>query len=213
MYRITTDTKAPNLFGPGKDGFRDGDTLAGVASTELNAAWFNGFQEELLGVIESAGFSADPASHTQLRQAIQAMLGAATPTASAVVKGLLKLATAALAQGWADDTVALTPWSLGQSFKGANQSLAAAGFQRLPGGLIMQWGTATLNGGTSVTFPFAFPNRCVSVAVGRTASVSGLAEYAQVTAIGVSGFTAVGLEGNGAWVSSTFALDWFAVGY
>lgn len=49
-------------------------------------------------------------------------------------------------------------------FSGTNQSLGASGYQKLPGGLIFQWGTfpsfahQTI---ISVTFPITFPNNAV----------------------------------------------------
>lgn len=49
-------------------------------------------------------------------------------------------------------------------FTGANQSLSASsGYQKLPGGLIIQWGTGT--GGTAFNFPIAFPNACRVVVI------------------------------------------------
>lgn len=55
MQRIATATKATDLFGAGKHGFKDGDLSQGITPTDLNAAWFNAVQEELLSVIEAAG--------------------------------------------------------------------------------------------------------------------------------------------------------------
>lgn len=44
------------------------------------------------------------------------------------------------------------------------QSLAANGWQRLPSGLILQWGSATTSAGNlTVAFPTAFPNACYGV--------------------------------------------------
>jgi hypothetical protein len=50
-------------------------------------------------------------------------------------------------------------------FTSSNQSLSTNGYQKLPGGLIMQWGNVSpaINTTTTVTFPTAFPNACVSV--------------------------------------------------
>jgi hypothetical protein len=44
-------------------------------------------------------------------------------------------------------------------------SLNASGYQRLPSGLIIQWGVAAtlLGGGASITFPVAFPNVALSI--------------------------------------------------
>ena len=49
------------------------------------------------------------------------------------------------------------------SFTGSNQSLATDGYQKLPGGLIIQWATITTSGATTWTFPIAFPNACFIV--------------------------------------------------
>lgn len=82
------------------------------------------------------------------------------PVASETAAGIVKLATAALAQGLIDDASALTPFKLTQVFTG-NQSLGANGYLKLPGGLIIQWGVngASSSSGTTV-FPVAFPNAC-----------------------------------------------------
>lgn len=71
MRRIDTSNRSPDLFGPGKHGFRDGDPLTGVPSTSLNAAWFNAMQEEVASLIEAAGLTLDPGDTTQLRKAIK----------------------------------------------------------------------------------------------------------------------------------------------
>lgn len=54
----------------------------------------------------------------------------------------------------------------GASFTGTNQSLANPGYQKLPGGLILVWGTSgttdVSSGGVlvNVTFPISFPSQC-----------------------------------------------------
>ncbi len=55
-----------------------------------------------------------------------------------------------------DDADAAAAWAT----LGAGQSLAANGWQRLPSGLILQWGSATSTGNVTVAFPTAFPNAC-----------------------------------------------------
>lgn len=71
MRRITTSTKAANLYGAGKDGFKDGNLSLGVAPTDLNADWFNQLQEEVAQFIEGEGIVLDGAVLTQLAQAIK----------------------------------------------------------------------------------------------------------------------------------------------
>lgn len=76
--------------------------------------------------------------------------------------GLVRLATSAEAQALADQYAALVPYSLNAALKGANQSLTLNGYQRLPGGLILQWGRLVNASYTqtayTITFPIAFPN-------------------------------------------------------
>lgn len=69
------------------------------------------------------------------------------------------IATTAQAQALADDLALLTPKKLADAFMGANQSLAVPGFQKLPGGLIVQWGYVSGFSGYTVALPVAFPNR------------------------------------------------------
>lgn len=72
------------------------------------------------------------------------------------------------AQAWSSNTVLLTPLRLDEALKGSNQSLTANGFQKLPGGLIEQWGVVTaiadINGWTqTVTLPVTFPNAVLNL--------------------------------------------------
>lgn len=71
MYRINTGTKAVDLFGSGKHGFKDGNKALGVAATAFEAAWPNAMQEEIANVIELSGATLDSADNTQLASAIQ----------------------------------------------------------------------------------------------------------------------------------------------
>lgn len=55
-------------------------------------------------------------------------------------------------------------------------SFGASGYQKLPSGLIMQWGktaSSTAEGARGVTFPIAFPNACY-VMVATTDNTSGV---------------------------------------
>ncbi|KUZ66892.1 hypothetical protein WI36_24315 [Burkholderia ubonensis] len=76
-------------------------------------------------------------------------------------------------------------------------SFGGSGYQKLPSGLIVQWGSTTTPGGTGATlgpatsnFPIAFPNSCVFAA----GSLS-------------NGGTAAGWTGISAWVSSYSATN------
>lgn len=66
--------------------------------------------------------------------------------------------TEAVNKNYADLKVALS------SFTGTNQSLTDNGYQKLPGGLIIQWGAVgIISNPTTWTFPIAFPNKCVAI--------------------------------------------------
>jgi hypothetical protein len=71
----------------------------------------------------------------------------------------LTVASTAEAQAQTDNTKAITPLRLKEALQGANQSLAASGYQKLPGGLIIQWGVSSLTAsGQTFTLPIAFPS-------------------------------------------------------
>jgi phage-related tail fiber protein len=73
MKRIDTGTRAIDLFGLGKHGFKNGDLANGIAPTDFNADWPNNIQEEIANVIEAVGIVLDGADRTQLLKAIRAI--------------------------------------------------------------------------------------------------------------------------------------------
>lgn len=88
------------------------------------------------------------------------------------------VASTAQAQAWDSNTTLLTPLKLAEALKGTNQSLTGAGYQKLPGGLIIQWASSTqasvAAGGSStrtISLPIAFPTAILSASV--TVSSSG----------------------------------------
>lgn len=102
------------------------------------------------------------------------------------------------------------------AFSGANQSLAASGYQKLPSGLIIQWGvTGGITSGSSVnvTFPIAFSTGplvgVASVYVAGNVTMSGLfgtnvGSGSTATAMKIFAFT-----GNG----TAQPAHWIAIGY
>lgn len=124
MHRIDHPTAVAALPAPGAPGtpgyFTEGDPVGGVAATVVTQAWANAVQEEIAAVILSAGLTLNKAENDQLLTAIMAIVTAAIPPAPAdaseTVKGILKIATTALAQALADDTTAITPKKLGDAF-------------------------------------------------------------------------------------------------
>lgn len=76
------------------------------------------------------------------------------------------------------------------AFSGSNQLLADTGYQRLPGGLIVQWGGVPASA-TSIVFPVVFPGAALKVImqvdIGSTGAIAGT--DVKVATKTVTGFT------------------------
>lgn len=78
-----------------------------------------------------------------------------------------QVATAAQSRAMTANNVYLSPLQLANAFTGTNQSLGGNGFQKLPGGLILQWGLVNVTtSGTSISWPTPFPNSNLAYATG-----------------------------------------------
>lgn len=80
MHRIDGDAPAVALPTPAAVGatvgyFTEGDPNLGIAATEVTADWLNAVQEEITYVIEQAGLVLDKTSRTQLKSAIDKLVG------------------------------------------------------------------------------------------------------------------------------------------
>ncbi len=126
--------------------------------------------------------------------------------------GSMMRATDALAQGFSDDATALTPKKLDVAFKGGNQSLAANGYQKSAGGLIVQWGTGvSVSGGSlTVTFPIAFPNSILVISATPRNDASGAETISYLNKTNSScGF----ITYNDTTTAGGINIDWLAIGY
>lgn len=99
------------------------------------------------------------------------------------------------------------------------QLLAANGYQKLPSGLIIQWGQASPSSGTvTVTFPIAFPAACAAVT--SSPILSGVAATTLHTSFtlttSLTGCT-IGVRTLGGGLSapaaSTAPVQYHAIGY
>ncbi|MDI0937367.1 phage tail protein, partial [Escherichia coli] len=75
MHRIDTLTAVKDKFGPGKNGFTDGNIRTGRLATWLNSAMWDAIQEEMCAVIERAGIELNKEEHDQLYKAILLLAG------------------------------------------------------------------------------------------------------------------------------------------
>jgi hypothetical protein len=148
--------------------------------------------------------------------------GATTFTSGALLKGN---GTSAVAAASAADIVAqIGPTAVANAtnastvtngvyttdFTGGNHSLGASGYQKLPGGLIMQWGnTGALSGGQNLTvsYPIAFPNAVFNVQTTVIVSTD-TNEIVFVYNVGTSTFVA-----SNSNPGSVDGVYWLAFGY
>lgn len=84
---------------------------------------------------------------------------------------MLPKATTSQAQALTDDLSLITPNLLNLAFQGANQSNSANGYQRFPGGVIIQWGTNTTSGqSVTVPLPITYTAGHLAAVVTRTST-------------------------------------------
>ena len=111
--------------------------------------------------------------------------------------------------------------SISSFFTGTNQSLLSSGYQKLPGGLIIQWSSFNTGiiGNTATgaqTFPISFLTSALQVIVGSTSGVIGVNAVndngLHVTALSASGFSWVSTWSNGRDDTLGF-IRYIALGY
>lgn len=167
MQRVTGANFLANGNGAGKNAYQDYNPATGQAGTTPNASALNALQEEIAGFIEAQGEALDPNNNAQLTAAIAAYVTAqlqgyetVAAAASNLAQALATLETEVAAQ----IASALTPYAPLSAF---GQSLGINGYQKMPGGLILQWGSVTgeftqgLQG--PYTFPVPFPNSNINL--------------------------------------------------
>jgi len=90
---------------------------------------------------------------------------------------------------------------------GAFPFTGTSGYQKLPSGLILQWGSFSTNG-QAITFPLTFPNALFIITTTLAyPDGSGDSNWSNYSSAGVSGFTVnIGGAHNGSG-------NWFAIGY
>ncbi len=189
----------------------NGDPGAAQNATEPGAWWFHAIGEEIREVIVSAGLTPDHQDLTQLSDAILALITAnivTVPDASETVKGIGELATDLEAQSFTANKL-IDGQKLESALKGGNQSLANSGYQKLPGGLIIQWGEAYTADGLSavVTYPITFPNGVFSIVGADIATTSATTQ--------AHGFEKISTSQFKTWNASSAgtAVFWVAFGY
>ena len=115
----------------------------------------------------------------------------------------IKIATTAQVSAGTDNTTAVSPAKLKELYT-AGSAKTQNGYQKLPSGVILQWGMVTSgNNEVSATFPVAFPTSCANLQItGGGGSV--------IISVSNTGFTAESvIQGFG----NAIVLYYVAIGY
>lgn len=189
MERISTATRAIDLYGAGKDGFKDGDLPNSILPTDLNAAWFNLVQEELARIVEGSGQVLDAGELSQVTKAIKRFAGANVKTVTAGVSALTVDDAGAVLVDASGGNVTLT-------LPAANV-VAGLGieftFYRTDASVnsvtVNRAGADTIDGGVSFTLPGQFAYRTIrgdGNAVWSTTSLASTASSSKIQGISVA---------------------------
>jgi len=94
------------------------------------------------------------------------------------------------------------------SFTGSNQSLSSSGYQKFPGGLILQWGSFTQSSGgyTDVSLPTTFPSACTHANAIKVSNSTGGVDITP----GLRSVSTTTVSFN---CQNGFDYYWFALGY
>lgn len=95
----------------------------------------------------------------------------------------------------------------------ASSLVAGGGYQKLPGGLIIQWGSGayTNQATTSVTLPIAFPNAGFLTVASKGSGITLSGEYAvgsQMTSL-----STISISNTGGTTGANKGIFWIALGY
>ncbi|EET4758593.1 TPA: hypothetical protein JTO27_003765 [Escherichia coli] len=170
MHRIDTKTAQKDKFGAGKNGFTRGNPQTGTPATDLDDDYFDMLQEELCSVVEASGASLEKGRHDQLLTALrELLLSRKNPFGDIKSDGTVKTALENLGLGEAAKRNVGTGENQVPDMNSFGNSLTANGYQKLPGGMIIQWGSFSVSptggsvGTVDITLPVAFPAACRSV--------------------------------------------------
>lgn len=170
MHRIDTKTAQKDKFGAGKNGFTRGNPQTGTPATDLDDDYFDMLQEELCSVVEASGASLEKGRNDQLLTALRALLlSRKNPFGDIKSDGTVQTALENLGLGEAAKRNVGTGENQVPDMNSFGNSLTANGYQKLPGGMIIQWGSFSVSptggsvGTVDITLPVAFPAACRSV--------------------------------------------------
>ncbi len=217
MHRIDTKTAQKDKFGAGKNGFTRGNPQTGTPATDLDDDYFDMLQEELCSVVEASGTSLEKGRHDQLLTALRALLlSRKNPFGDIKSDGTVKTALENLGLGEAAKRNVGNEQNQIPDMAAFASSLSSTGFQKLPSGLIIQWGIVSGASNYTVTYPVTFPNRSLALlAVPHTTSVAGISAMGIANCSDISKsqfYIIVGGISQGEIVKYERSCFWVAIG-
>lgn len=185
---------AKNVLRPGGGALAVGD----ITSGQIVELYYNGTNFEFV--------------NTQHAKTADLATTATSATTATTASGVSAGATGTTPSTNDNSTKLSTTAFLFNQFTG-NQSVGTNGYQKLPGGLVVQWGYNAGNAsGFSVVFPTSFPTACLGVfgqcALISSSAFSTLAISGSPSTSGFSGF----MNSTGS-VHVADPFYWFAIGY
>ncbi|HII2118953.1 TPA: gp53-like domain-containing protein [Escherichia coli] len=217
MHRIDTKTAQKDKFGAGKNGFTRGNPQTGTPATDLDDDYFDMLQEELCSVVEASGASLEKGRNDQLLTALRALLlSRKNPFGDIKSDGTVKTALENLGLGEAAKRNVGNGQNQIPDMAAFASSLSSTGFQKLPSGLIIQWGIVSGASNYTVTYPVTFPNRSLALlAVPHTTSVAGISAMGIANCSDISKsqfYIIVGGISQGEVVKYERSCFWVAIG-
>lgn len=128
--------------------------------------------------------------------------------ATETLRSVLRVGTQAEVNAGTRDDVVVTPKKFVDAFKGSAGSLSPNGYQKLPSGLIIQWGKILISAGGSgiaLTFPMAFPSSVYSFVASATQTSTS------ITSAWFDLLTASGAQVRTNGINPT-SVSWIAIG-
>ncbi|HAW3195806.1 TPA: hypothetical protein JLS02_003066 [Escherichia coli] len=217
MHRIDTKTAQKDKFGAGKNGFTRGNPQTGTPATDLDDDYFDMLQEELCSVVEASGASLEKGRHDQMLTALRALLlSRKNPFGDIKSDGTVQTALENLGLGEAAKRNVGNGQNQIPDMAAFASSLSSTGFQKLPSGLIIQWGIVSGASNYTVTYPVTFPSRSLALlAVPHTTSVAGISAMGIANCSDISKsqfYIIVGGISQGEIVKYERSCFWVAIG-
>lgn len=180
------------------------DFATAIGGYEIGAIVSDSSDKSLLWINGTASNTSFPTGWTQF----------SFKKATETIQGTIRVGTQAEVNAGTIDDAALTPKKFVEAFKGSALSLAANGYQKLPSGLIIQWGLTpgtNPNSLQSITFPLAFTTAVYSVSLQYVdGSLNTGAGRGNPTQIGNTSATAFNFYHSG--TANNCQFFWFAIG-